>query len=70
MAKKKVCINWELLRGAMYRKQSEVAEKLGVSQPALSNKLSGRRSLTLDNLNDIATALDRDTMDFLIEKST
>ena len=60
-------INWELLRGAMYRKQSMIAQKLGVTQPTLSNKLSGRRSLTLDDLNQIALALERNTSDFLIE---
>ncbi len=64
---KKLNINWELLRGATYRKQRELAEKMGITQPTLSLKLNRQRGLTLDDLNRIAEALGRDTMDFIIE---
>jgi transcriptional regulator with XRE-family HTH domain len=64
---KGVTINLEQLRGAIYGKGLEVAEKLNISRVNLSNKIRGKVPMTLDELNMIAKHLKRNTLDFLVE---
>lgn len=64
---KKIFIDWERLRGAVQGKQIEIAEKVGISQPTLSLKLRKQRKISFDELNKIADALNRDTIDFIIQ---
>ena len=63
---KKVTIDFEKLRGALAGRQTTIAKKIGMTQGALSHKVHARRPLPLDELNRIADAIERDTVDFLI----
>ena len=61
-------IDREKLRGAIWGKRDVVAEALQIAPSSLSRKISGGRELTLGDLNQIARALGRDTMEFIIER--
>ena len=61
-------IDREKLRGALWGKRDVVAEALQIAPSSLSRKISGGRELTLGDLNQIARALGRDTMEFIIER--
>ena len=63
---KKVHIDFERLKGALSGKQREIAKKIGVTQATLSYKVNRHRKMTLEELNVIAGALERNTTDFLI----
>lgn len=60
-------LNYEMLLGATSRKQSIIAERIGITQPALSIQLNKKRPMTLTRLNQICQALNRDTVEFLVE---
>ena len=64
---KKVKIDFEKLKGALWRKHHQVAADLGIHRSSLSRKINAKRSITIDELNLIAEALGRNTMDFLVE---
>ena len=64
---KEIAIDFEKLKGAIWGKQPQVAEALGVHPQTLSSKMNRKSRLHLTELNVIARALGRDTMDFLIE---
>ena len=67
---KKLTIDTEKLRGAMWKKRTQIATELGMHPNSLTRKLSGNRRFYLDELNTIAGALGRDTMEFLREVET
>jgi hypothetical protein len=60
-------IDTEKLRGALWGKQPAIAPKLGIHHNTLSRKLNSDRGFRLDELNKIAVALGRNTMEFLKE---
>ena len=60
-------IDYEKLFGATYSRQTEIAKKLNVSQGTVSRWVKGQTRLTLEDLNQIATALGRSTTDFVLE---
>jgi transcriptional regulator with XRE-family HTH domain len=64
---KRLAIDYEKLVGASYSRQSELAKKLGVTQPTISRWVKGTIRLSLDDLNRVATALERHTTDFVVE---
>ena len=45
--------------------QREIAEALGVSQPAIANRLSGRTPIDVNELHAIASMLDVDASDLI-----
>lgn len=58
----------DAVREAMKRRgvrQAHIAAALGLSQPAVSDRLRGRTPLTLSDLERIAAALDVDVRDLL-----
>lgn len=58
----------EALRAEMARQrrsQTELAQYLGISQPAVSRRLNGDTPLDVDELYRIARFLDRPATDFL-----
>jgi hypothetical protein len=63
-------IDTEKLRGALWGKQPVIAPKLGIHHNTLSRKINRDKGLRLDELNKIAMALGRDTMEFLREVET
>jgi len=65
---KELYIDREKLRGALWGKRDVVAEALSIAPSSLSRKVSGGRELTLEDLNQIARALGRDTVEFVIER--
>lgn len=65
---KELYIDREKLRGALWGKRDVVALALQIAPSSLSRKISGGRELTLGDLNQIARALGRDTMEFIIER--
>ena len=67
---KQITIDYEKLKGAVWGKQPQVAAELGIHPQSLSSKLNKRIRLQLDELNKIAEALGRDTMEFLREMET
>ena len=60
-------IDYERLRGAIGRRQEEIAHVLGIHRTSLSRKIHGKHKLTLDEMNKIAYFLGRDACDFIIE---
>jgi len=54
----------EKLTGAIWGKRAEVAQKMGLHEVSLSRKVHGHQPLKLDELNQIALALNRDVDDF------
>ena len=63
---RKITVDLEKLRGALSGKQTAIAKKIGMTQGALSHKVNRRRPITLDELNQIAEILERNTSDFLV----
>ena len=64
---KRLIIDYEKLMGASYSRQTELAQKLGVTQPTVSRWVKGAIRLSLDDLNCLAAALERHTTDFIVE---
>lgn len=62
---KQITIDFEKLKGAVWGKQPEVATTLGIHPHTLSAKMNRKSRLHLDELNKIASAIGRDTTDFL-----
>jgi len=62
---KQIAIDFEKLKGAVWGKQPEVATKLGIHPHTLSAKMNRKSRLHLEELNQIAEAIGRDTTDFL-----
>lgn len=64
---KRVRIDLERLRGALKRGDiQKVADKMGIHNASVSNRLHGLVKFSLDDLNQFAEFLGRDTTDFLI----
>ncbi len=64
---KEIVIDFERLKGALWGKQPQVAAALGIHPHTFSAKMNRKSRLHLDELNTIARALKRDTMEFLKE---
>lgn len=62
---KRVIIDRERLKGVLWGKHLIVAELLGIHKNTLSRKINAKRGLHLEELNQIAEAIGRDTTDFL-----
>ena len=62
---KQIAIDFEKLKGAVWGKQPEVATTLGIHPHTLSAKMNRKSRLHLEELNQIAFAIGRDTTDFL-----
>ena len=60
-------IDMDRLRGAVSGRGVQLAECLNIHQTTLSRKLRGGIPLTLDELNEIARFLSRDTADFIVD---
>ena len=60
-------IDMDRLRGAVSGRGVQLAERLSIHQTTLSRKLRGGIPLTLDELNEIARFLGRDTEDFIVD---
>ena len=67
---KQITIDFEKLKGAVWGKQPQVAAALGIHAQTLSGKMNKKSRLHLNELNTIAEALGRDTMEFLREVET
>jgi plasmid maintenance system antidote protein VapI len=65
MVVKTIVINKSFLREELAGKQRRIAEMLGVHPNTLYRKIRGEHKLTLDELNQIAVMLGKDTYDFL-----
>jgi plasmid maintenance system antidote protein VapI len=68
MPNKGLYIDRERLRGALWGNRDMVADALQIAPSSLSRKIHHGRQLTLDDLNQIARALGRDTQEFIIER--
>ena len=62
---KRLEIDLEKLRGAIWGRRSDVALYLGIQPESLSRKLHAERRLTIEELNKIAESLGRDTIEFV-----
>ena len=62
---KTIIIDRERLKGALWGQHLTVAESLGIHKNTLSRKINAKRGLHLEELNQIAETLGRDTTDFL-----
>ena len=63
---KRLVIDYKKLYRATRRKQTAIAESIGISQPCLSKFLNQKSgSPTFEMLNDICQAIDRNTLEFL-----
>lgn len=62
---KKVIIDMERLKGALWGKQPCIAGALGIHTKTFNRKVNNKSRLHLDELNIIAETLGRDTTDFL-----
>ena len=63
---KAVRIDIERLKGALSRRQTEVANKIGLTLNTLSRKLNGRVKFSLEDLNKVCLAISREPAEFLI----
>ena len=64
---KKMIVDRERLKGALWGKTPQVAEALGIHPKTLSKKMNRERGLYLEDINVIAELFSRDTMEFLRE---
>ena len=64
---KRLVIEFEKLKGALHRRQRAVAIAMRMHEGTLHRKLKGDSSFTLDELNQVAEILQRNTMEFLKE---
>jgi len=67
---KKLIIDIEKLRGALWKKRTQIASELGMHPNSLTRKIGGDRRFYFDEINTIAAALGRDTMEFVREVET
>jgi len=65
MVVKTLVINKSFLKEELTGKQSRIAEMLGIHPDTLYRKIRGKYKLTLDELNQIAVILGKDTYNFL-----
>lgn len=65
---KRLKIDKQKLRGAIWGKRAKVASFLGIHPNSLSRKINGKQPLTIEELNDIASVLSQDTIEFLQEE--
>ena len=65
MTVKTLVINKSFLKEELAGKQHRIAEMLGIHPNTLYRKILGGHKLTLDELNQIAVILGKDTHDFL-----
>lgn len=65
---KRLKIDKQKLRGAIWGKRTKVASFLGIHPNSLSRKINGKQPLTIEELNDIASVLSQDTIEFLQEE--
>jgi plasmid maintenance system antidote protein VapI len=65
MVVKTLVINKSLLKEELTGKQRRIAEILGIHPNTLYRKIRGKHRLTLDELNQIAVSVGKDTYDFL-----
>ena len=61
-------VDIEKLKGALYGKRSRVAEFMDIHPESLSRKLKLDSSFRIEDLNQIAIALNRNASDFIFEE--
>ncbi len=44
------------LRGFLWKRQTEIARKMGIHPDTLAKKLAGKRSITVNDINGLAKA--------------
>ena len=59
-------VDKEKLRGAIWGKQRQVADKMNIHKVSLSRKINGMQPLTIVELNTIMQIIDRDVSDFVV----
>ena len=64
---KRLKVDRQRLKGAIGGKRAEIASFLGIHPNSLSRKINGKQPLKMEELNEIASYLNQDTIEFLIE---
>jgi len=64
---KRLEVDRQKLKGAIWGKRAEAASFLGIHPNSLSRKINGKQPLKIEELNEIASYLNQDTIEFLIE---
>lgn len=64
---KRLKVDKQKLKGAIWGKRIKIASFLGIHPDSLSRKINGKQPLTIEELNEIASYLNQDAKEFLIE---